>query len=167
MAYRSTEIANEFLKRAPGGLTQMQLQKLTFIANGWNYVVNGDRLVDDPAEAWDFGPVFPSLYHHTKLFGRGAIKRPITPDDDEPVKFFLNARPESAPYAADLDDRERAVIDHVWSRYGQMTGGQLSALTHRPGTPWQKSYVPGRNTRISEDLVREHYQELADRATAA
>jgi uncharacterized phage-associated protein len=170
MTYRSMEIANEFLKpeRANGSLTQMQLQKLAFIANGWNSVINGEPLIGESAQAWDYGPVYPDLYDHTKYFGKSAVGRLITPDDDEAAKFFSRHRAAEAPYSARLNEREKAVIDHVWRRYGRLDGIGLSKLTHQPGTPWFETYTKqGKSRPITQDLIEDHYRRLAERAQAA
>ena len=169
MAHRAVAIANAFLAKpgALGNLTQMQLQKLAYIADGWNMAINGDVLVRDTARAWDYGPVFPDLYDHTKFFGARPIDRLITPDDDDAVRFFTKGRPESDPYQADLDQSEQSVIDHVWSRYGKLSGAQLSRLTHQPGTPWSNAYARGKNSQLDTDEIREHYISMAERAEAA
>src|ERR1700755_230202 len=91
MPYLSMAVANEFLKRpsALGVLTQMQLQKLTYIAHGWNLALNGARLVADDLKAWDYGQVFPWLYDHAKYFGKEPINRLIAQNDDDRVSFFI------------------------------------------------------------------------------
>ncbi|WBQ14652.1 Panacea domain-containing protein [Sphingobium yanoikuyae] len=169
MAYRSTEIANEFLKpeRGNGQLTQMQLQKLAFIANGWNSVINGEPLIGEEAQAWDYGPVYPELYDHSKYFGKSVIGRLINPADSEIAAFFSGRRPTEPDYGAQLNAREKAVIDHVWSRYGRLSGPALSRLTHEPGTPWFETYRDGRSRPIAQHLIDSHYAELARRAQAA
>jgi uncharacterized phage-associated protein len=169
MPHRAVAIANEFLN-LPGAretLTQMQLQKLDFIANGWNMVINGDPLIVEDAEAWAYGPVYRDLYDHTKFFGKAPIGRPITPDDSEPARVF-GFQTGAPPYRAHLTDREREVVRHVWHRYGSLTGIRLSELTHQQGTPWFETFMTqGRNARISPDLIRAHYGELAQAAGAA
>ena len=169
MPYNAVAIANAFLAKpgALGALTQMQLQKLTYIADGWNMAINGSPLVTDTAQAWDYGPVFPDLYDHTKFFGGRPIGRLITPDDDDAVRFFGRATDHARPYEADLQPEERAVIDHVWKRYGQLSGARLSALTHQEGTPWSKAYRQGKNTPLDTDEIRGHYIALAERAQQA
>lgn len=167
---RSVSIANEFLKLpgASGGLTQMQLQKLAFIANGWNTVINDRPLIGEQPQAWDYGPVYPDLYDHTKYFGKEKIGRLITPDDDQAAKFFLRSRPKAEPYEANLSIREGQVVTNVWKRYGNMTGIALSRLTHQPGTPWYETFNnDGKNEPIPLELIADHYRRLAARASTA
>lgn len=166
MAYRSVEIANEFLTQ-PGAsnLTQMQLQKLTYLANGWNWAINGERLIADPVEAWDYGPVYRDLYDHTKFFGRQPLRRLITSDDSEAARFFGISEGEAKPYRASLDARQKAVIEQVWKRYGSMSGSELSAITHRRDTPWFETYTKrGKSAEIDQSIIRRHYDMLADHA---
>lgn len=168
MPYRSVEIANEFLRQpgALGSLTQMQLQKLAYLANGWNWAINGDRLIEDPVEAWDFGPVYRELYDHTKFFGKQPLTRMVTAEDSQAARVFGWRSDERAqPYVAHLNDRERAVVANVWNRYGRLGGAQLSALTHQRGTPWFNAYsTTGKNAVIDQAAIRQHYDELAQRA---
>jgi uncharacterized phage-associated protein len=169
----SPAIANEFIRMAAAEgrqLTQMQLQKLAYLAHGWNLAVNGVPLVSDEMQAWDYGPVFPMLYEHAKYFGSSPIPRPLTDKDDNRIEFFFadeaGAGP-GKPYVASLSDAERAVIDHVWRRYGTYSAFKLSDLTHKPGSPWFETYFGhGKSAPIENDLVRKHYLELAERAAA-
>ena len=169
MAHRSVEIANEFLRQpgALGHLTQMQLQKLAYMANGWNWALNGEPLIEDGAEAWDYGPVYPDLYEHTKFFGKNPLERLITAEDSEAARVFGGSDGRAAPYAGQLSDRESAIIAHVWKRYGGLSGSQLSALTHQRGTPWSDAYWSrGKSAPIAQDAIRHYFDELAQRAQA-
>jgi len=171
MPHRAVAIANEFLGM-PGAtetLTQMQIQKLVYFAHGWNLVINGNRLLIDPIEAWTYGPVVRDLYDHTKFFGKSPIGRLITPGDSEPARVFAHfAEGKSPPYEASLTVRERQVIGHVWNRYGKLDAIRLSQLTHQPGTPWFDTFTKkGRDAVITDDLIRPHYMQLAQRANAA
>ena len=82
MGYSAFAVANYFLRlgRDSGEeITPLKIQKLVYIAHGYHLAFtasdnspNGLPLVDDEfAEAWQYGPVFPSLYHHFKRFGGG------------------------------------------------------------------------------------------------
>lgn len=169
MSYAPTALANEFLRlpevQAQGGLTQMQLQKLVYMAHGWNMVINGEPLANEDPQAWTYGPVFPSLYDHTKGMGTQAIKDPITSDQSRFARLFGAGEPPET-YQADLTPREKGVIESVWKRYGKLSGIRLSEMTHQPNAPWFKAYEPGRNASITPDLIRPHYEELLQRAEA-
>jgi len=161
--YPAPAIANAFLERhgGLGRLTQMQLQKLSYFAHGWNLAVNGTPLVDEEFQAWDYGPVSPKLYDHTKYFGSSPIDRPITEGDDDKMMFFLLNKQLAAPvYRAQFLASESAVIDRVYARYGTLSAFQMSQLTHQPGTPWHRSYVRGENRAIPNELIAEHYRGL-------
>lgn len=169
MAHRAVEIANEFLRLAPGhNLTQMQVQKLAYIAHGWNLAINGAPLISEDVKAWPYGPVYPDLYDHTQFFGRDPIGRLVTPDDAKIARFFGEGKSSSPPYQATLSPPERAIISQVWKRYGTLSAIKLSELTHQPNTPWFKAYrLRGQGATLPEEDIRAHYVELAERATHA
>ena len=169
MPYPSTAIANEFLRLSgsPPHLTQMQLQKLVYIAHGWNLAINDAPLAADQVRAWKLGPVFPELYDHAKFFGAKEICRLITPMDNNGVAFFFDAvKNDAPPYQANLTPDEREIIKRVWDRYGKYSAFKLSDMTHMPGTPWFDTYFKrgGQNTIIQNELIKAHYLELAKRA---
>jgi uncharacterized phage-associated protein len=159
----SSEIANEFLKKpsAMGRLTQMHLQKLVYIAHGWKLALTGEALADDVLEAWDYGPVFPDLYDHTKFNGRKPLSRLIRPSDGNPFIFFGDDGSDES-YKVDLSDTDREIIDRVWKKYGRLSAFKLSDLTHKVDTPWHKSfYTKGKGSEIDRHDIEQHYKRLA------
>jgi uncharacterized phage-associated protein len=150
--YLPVVIANEFLKRHSGTSipAQMQLQKLVYIAHGWNLAINAQPLVSESPEAWDNGPVFRSLWDHIRDWGFGAKTKLLEEPFDGKVA------------SASLSKDEMDVIDHVWKKYGQYNGLQLSRMTHEPNTPWTATYFArGRNQSIPNDETKKHYIQLA------
>jgi len=142
----------------------MQLQKLVYFSHGWNLAVTGEPLVSDAVEAWDFGPVFPELYHHAKFFGAATIDRPLTTGDSSAARFF-GGTDKGEIYSASLDVTQSTILAHVWSRYGNLSAFQMSNLTHAPGTPWYEAYTTtGRNTGISNDVIRQHFVDIGQQA---
>lgn len=147
--YSARSIANEFLKRNGGPMEQMKLQKLVYIANGWNLAINRSPLVSDRFEAWDGGPVVRTIWNHFKALGFN-----IAP-------YYLGDRGGKAD-TADLSSSEVSVLDHVWSKYSQYSGFDLSEMTHQPGTPWSNTYFgQGRNHALSQSDIQQHFVELA------
>ena len=149
-AHDPRAIANEFLKLVGGKpINQMWLQKLVYIAHGWNLAINKQPLVRDRIEAWDGGPVLRSIWNHMRDFGRNATGG-------------LFGRPQGDPYEASLSESEQSVIQHVWKRYGAYTGRQLSEMTHQEGTPWSNAYFGrGRNARLLDTDIEQHFTDLA------
>jgi uncharacterized phage-associated protein len=169
MADWSPAIANEFIRMAAAegkGLTQMQLQKLVYIAHGWNLAINGKPLTYDDPEAWDFGPVYKELRRALRAYGREPVMREIKKAEFVPGGFDDN--PEE-PAVASLAPEERAVLERVYRDYGKFHAFQLSALTHREGTPWTKIYAKGtgRFDDIPPQMIRDHFVDLARTRRAA
>jgi uncharacterized phage-associated protein len=143
-------IANEFLKLNGGPMNQMKLQKLVYMAHGWNLAINNAPLVRNAFEAWDGGPVVRTIWNHFRdhYFSKadGLLHPPLS----------------SEPYRARVLPQEMAIITRVWGKYRDYTGLQLSRMTHQPGTPWANTYFrDGRNCELSQDDIKQHFRELA------
>ncbi len=142
----SKDVAEYILEKAREDrklLTPMQVLKLAYIAHGWCLGLFGRPLVNEPVEAWQYGPVIPSIYHTYKRFGS---------------KFITSAEPCTFHFDTD----ETSVMDQVWEGYGDRTGVSLSSLTHEPGTPWSLTVEQsGMGAVISNDLIEDHYSRLA------
>jgi len=164
MAAWSAEIANEFVRRSAAegrALTQMQLQKLVYIANGWNLAITGAPLTHDAPQAWDHGPVYKELWDALRQYGRAPIKEEIKNKDYIPGSFDTDNL--DSPACAQLSDNETSVIDRVFRDYSKFHAFQLSALTHKNGTPWTTVYDggEGRFDSIDSDLIKEHFIGIA------
>lgn len=153
MAYPPLAIANSFLAEARSQgkqLTIMQLLKLVYIGHGWSLALLNRPLVNEPPEAWQHGPVFPSIYREFRRFGA----QPITMGAVGPL---------GVPISANLSDPQRSVIRSVVSSYGDMHAFALSRITHEPETPWSRVYQDGQGSskEIPDELIAQHYRGLA------
>lgn len=159
MAYDARAIANEFIKRARRdgmALTNMQLQKLPYIAHGWSLALFGRPLIaNESAQAWKYGPVYPSLYDSLSLYGSGAVTDFIHENDR-----VIGAQERGKPVTADLSWRQNAFLDTVWEKYRGLTAWQLSDLTHKNGTPWSRARNRGDRSALLDDEIEEHYLSL-------
>ena len=150
MATSAHVVANEFLRLAQErrtALTPLQLMKLVYIAHGWMLGLRHRPLITNRIEAWRYGPVIPDLYSLTKKFGSGAVVGDLAP-------WFMTRAPR-------LDAEEKDLTQQVFDIYGDLSGIQLSAMTHKQGTPWAQTYRPDVwNIPISNDIIAEHYRQL-------
>jgi uncharacterized phage-associated protein len=176
MADRATpvQVANEFLElsRSRGGLSNLALQKLAYIAHGWHLALTGEPLVGESVAAWKFGPVFPSLYHRAKEHQDSRLTELLQTmkflsADDGKLSFAF----ETPRLSADASTAKGA-IQEVWEKYGELSPFQLVELTHAAGTPWamvtdaaRKQYGPDfwnvvRDLTIPDDIIQNHYLDL-------
>ena len=157
-------VANYFLDTQPRKITHLKLQKLVYISHGWHLGIFEQPLVTDEfAEAWKYGPVFPSLYHEFKMFESRIIDKAAT-DIDE-IKFCI-----FTPRISENDNKKIELLDKVWNGYGKLDAVKLSELTHAEGTPWSKAWnkYPGlRNINIDNKIITEHYKEKLMRLKGA
>ena len=80
MAYPAAKVANEFISYADHlrqPLTNMQLQKLVYIAHGFYLAWRDEPLVSEEVKAWQWGPVIIPLYEALKQYGAGVVSHKI------------------------------------------------------------------------------------------
>lgn len=122
-------------------LTPMQLIKLVYIAHGYMLGVYGRPLLNESVEAWQYGPVIPSVYHSVKEY------------KSSPVSYVPGAY-----QGYQFDPQERQILDYVAQVYGRHNGVILSSATHQPGTPWHQTWsMFGKNAIVSNDLIEAYY----------
>lgn len=160
-SYSAKEIANYFLElSAKKDISPLKIQKLVYIAHGWHLALYGEPLVrDELAEAWEYGPVFPSIYHEFKEFGSGPILKPAL---DWLYYSSLGEWRSHIPQIRLDDERTIAFLDRIWELYGRFSAGELSAMTHEEGSPWshvRETMGPIKNANIGNALIEEYYKE--------
>ena len=139
------DVANYFVKRSGFTKTPLQVQKMTYIAHGHLLAIKDRPLFRDKVEAWEYGPVIPSIY---KAFKRWS-KLPI----GETVNY---TEPQ-------FDPDEFDVVDDVFKQYGKLCGYFLSQITHDDGkgpTPWRQCHRKGGKVVIPDHVTKAYYEEL-------
>ena len=123
----------------------LQVIKLTYLCHGWMLGLYQEPLSEQLVEAWQYGPVIPSVYHAIKRYGKEPVYAPLTPQSET------------------FDYREIDLIHQVYEGYENFSGVALSRLTHANGTPWHKvRHERGKNSVIPNKLIQERFSELAD-----
>ena len=147
MAYDARSVANEMLRIANNrgiALTNMQVQKLVYIAHGYSLAILHRQLFRQPVEAWRWGPVIEDLYRSLRRYGAGIVTDtiPILGRDS-------------------VTETDRKLLEKVLDAYGRFSGPQLSTMTHKEGTPWHEVYRPNLSGLIIPDpTIERHYAEL-------
>jgi uncharacterized phage-associated protein len=141
MPLSANTIADWFLAKADEegeSLTPMKLLKLVYIAQGLMLAARDSPLFNERIEAWRWGPVVPKLYSRFSKYGSAGI-------EEQPPKPRVGAVVEEA-------------LEVVWDVYSPVSALELSALTHRPDTPWSQVYEANCNHEISQDLIAQYYK---------
>lgn len=139
-------VARRVIEAADEHLTPLKLMKLVYLCHGWSLVHLKTDLLREEIEAWQYGPVIPDLYQAIRNFRAQPVPAEILPN-------------------VSLSQRQQSLISSVYSTYKPYTGAQLSALTHNTGTPWHRTWNNGRgrNATIQTAMIRDHFQELANK----
>lgn len=78
--YNPIDVANYIVWRANAmgnPVTHLKLQKLLYYVVAKYAKTHKQMLIDEPIVKWQYGPVVKSVYHYFKLYGHGAITKPI------------------------------------------------------------------------------------------
>ena len=128
-------------------MTPMKLLKIVFLSHCWMLGLYGIPLVRGPVEAWQYGPVFPDLYHAIKHLGA----QPVVLSDLPPGKEEV------------FDPEAEEVMADAVERYGPVSASRLSALTHARSSPWELTYRKGeRNRPIPNELIEFYYRKMLE-----
>lgn len=139
------DVANYFLSKTReeigDNITHLKLQKLVYYAQGFHLAVYGTPLFDEEIQAWDHGPVVPTLYREYKEYGSAPI--PGTNEADSMLPFT---------------DEQLSLLDDVYEVYGQFSAWKLRALTHNEPT-WTRAYPNG---VITQQALKEFFKTQID-----
>jgi uncharacterized phage-associated protein len=140
-------------KEARQDMSPMKVQKLLFYLNGWHLAVHGKPALDTPFEAWDYGPVVPTIYRDLREYGRGNVTSYLKDIDWEGTG--------SKAYVVSADCKDfHDILDLTWEKYIGFNALQLSAMTHQPGSPWDQARKLGLEA-IPDDVTRDYFVKLA------
>ena len=136
-------------------ITHLALQKLLYFAHGLHLIDTGKPLVSGYFEAWQNGPVHPTVYHAFKSEGRTPIQARAMGID------LVTRKSKALPPLEDGDIQQR--LRRVVEFYGPVSPGRLRALSHAKNGPWwvtvnkkRKSVALG--MRITDDVTKESFK---------
>ena len=163
--YSSLAVANWLLDRFDDEkrpCTQLQINKLVFIAHGWHLGAYPDLtvgLIDEPVFAWRLGPVIPTIRQEFRDFGSSPITRRATTWIDNFEIYTPAIEPEHY---------DSLFLKWIWKNYGHLDGVALMQLTHKEGSPWstvtKNGTDIGHNKIIPDETIQVYYRGLFEHA---
>lgn len=148
-------VVNEISSEHPNApITNLSAQKIVYFLHGQYLLSTQTPLVSGYFEAWEFGPVHPTLYGALKHLGSRPIDRPIMRRDIQTGQWMRIARIEDLNVRNFIREASRSLL--------QLSAGQLVALSHAPNSPWDiVSRHHNRRTwglRLDNDLIGRHFR---------
>jgi uncharacterized phage-associated protein len=122
---------------AGDSISNMKLQKLLYYGQGFHLAIYGTPLFGDAIKRWAHGPVVPQIWHDYKNYGSGPIPVEGIDRDNYPEEI-------------------RALLDEVYSVYGQFTASKLRDMTHQE-PPWRDT---PENGVISHDSMKQFFKTI-------
>ncbi|MCA3642240.1 MAG: DUF4065 domain-containing protein [Methylobacterium sp.] len=146
MVARIDSVARYICEKSGWTVSNLQLQKLLYLAQMIHMGRTGAPLFNGQFQAWDYGPVEPSIYHRAKAYGSAAL-----PD------IFNNA------LGFEETDQRRKVLDDVCGRFLAFSPGALVDITHSPEGAWASVYSPGAKGVVipNEAILAEYHARNA------
>ena len=124
-------------------LSNLQIQKLLYLAQMFHLGENGEPVFQDDFEAWKLGPVVPSVYQNAKIFGSKPVK-----------SFFVKSR---LP-----DGSKREMLSRTLTELPDVSPWKLVSITHWDGGAWAKNYsAEYSGSTISKEDILDEYQARA------
>ena len=147
--YNSTDLARYIAAYANDhryNINMTKVQKLLYATYGIYLSVKNERLLNEHPQAWPYGPVFPTT--RNKL-----IKEDM-----------LSYRTNGSRFDEMNNDRElQSLLRIVFDSFGGMTATSLSAWSHQPGSPWDKTKnMDGFNwgKQIPDEFIKDYFSTL-------
>lgn len=142
MAVSPLAAAKRMCERSEWSLSNLELQKLLYIAHMFHLGEKGAPLIAGHFEAWDYGPVQPTVYHRLKVYGSSPVQN---------IFHSIGGVPDSPA---------RVTLDDAVDKLGHESPGRLVAITHWEDGAWASFYEPGRrNVVIPNEAILKEYRD--------
>lgn len=142
MAYEVFEIAKYIIQKSNEDghpVSNLQLQKILFYNQREFLQKSGKPLFNEEFEAWQFGPVVPSIYR--RYCGSAAL--PLTLYDKDDYK--------------PIEAESKSMIDRILKEKEKLNPWDMVKDLHQPGRAWALVYRDGEGAYdiIPKSLIKE------------
>lgn len=117
------EIVTRYILGKSADITPLALQKLLYYAQSFYYALNRVELFTTPCQAWQHGPVYPSVYFQYREYGADPLDKPTE---------------DLAANIHGLSSTEVDFLDCIIDTFGRYSGSFLRNMTHNEA-PWKEA----------------------------
>ena len=162
--YSSFYIANTIIQLSTNNNIKtnlLKLMKLSYIVTGYCLYFDFDPFIED-IQAWQYGPVIPSLWHEFKDFSLHKPINRLSKDMDMEGEIFTPIIENDSEDK--LDSLLFDIIVYVMEKYSEKKGWELVDKTHEEFTPWEKYKTRiekgEKNIIIPKNEIQEYYKKF-------
>lgn len=119
-----------------------KIQKLLYCVYGVMLAWKDIRVCDEYPRAWTYGPVFPKVFN------------------------YIYKKKNIAEFSTTIFEGEyeelKTAVHRVLEVFGSLSASELSAWTHREGSPWWKVVKLGNagwNSFMPDEYIKEYFKE--------
>lgn len=123
-------------------VSNLRLQKLLYFVQINFLAALGEPCFTDRMEAWDFGPVIPSVYRTYKRFGSMAIQQ------------------NDFDYADEIEPWDQSIINDMLDVCAAKSTSELVRLSHSQ-EPWQNARSNPFQNEITVDSIRNYVNNIS------
>lgn len=124
-------------------ISHLKIQKMLYFCQGYYLGLYNKPLFDEKIEAWQHGPVIPSVYNFFKKDNQSYMI---------PSQNYLMNESE----ISSLGKNEKEMIDSVFQIKGQYSAWKLRDETHSQ-SPWIDAYNIAPNTEITQKTLSAYF----------
>ncbi|MFV0515853.1 MAG: Panacea domain-containing protein [Aminipila sp.] len=152
MSYNALDIAKYVVKygnEMEYSISNLKLQKILYFIQAVFLVEKNDKkgCFIDKIEAWDFGPVVPSVYHYFKQYGNRTI--PLNKEKENSCVCGFNSY--------NITDEDKELINQMVDACEDFSAVQLVEATHSQ-LPWKTAYKKGMNCEITKESIFNYFK---------
>ena len=114
-------------------ITNLKLNKLVYFAQVESLRWRSSPLFVDSIEAWQYGPVEPTVYRAYSCYGRNRIM--------------------PSHVVVDLDFSSAAVVNRTMEKLAGFSAFDLVTLSHKPDGAWAGTYSPDFDNVITQKAI--------------
>ena len=139
--------------------THLALEKLVYMAYADYLCKYGERLFEDKIYAFSYGPIVDSVYQTYKKSGYDHITPPQEAiDTDTDINSETKVLPAKSRILFAQNGAEKlSSIDKTIAKYGHFSARALVDITHRKGSPWDRTDSTKMYQIISDETIKAYH----------
>ena len=155
--YSAIDVARYIIKYSNESkyiISNLKLQKLLYFVQAYFLIKKDKPAFSDKIEAWEFGPVIPTVYREFQLYGSGNIpivSRLVLPDPDNVWNFYREDYSNIK-----ISEEDKKLICDIVDELSEYSAVGLMKLTHDQN-PWINAYSPQELNEITTESIKEYF----------